>query len=373
MIKGNNSYDESFNYLFAAIRGIQAGREYYIAMCPLRIVPKIFLFDEDELSPELRAQRTLNHVRIPEIANYLVNNPKDYVFSSITASIDGNVRFNPYGDSGIESKMGTLIVPMTAQFIVNDGQHRRAAIEEALKLKPEIGSETMSVVFFIDSGLKRAQQMFADLNQHAVRPTKSLGILYNNRDPLSRLSLQIAKTSIPFKNFTEFEKSSISNRSIKLFTLSSIYQATMELLGKSKKDSDVSEADEKIVSEYWAEVTSNIPEWQLLMQRKVNSSELRRDYVHAHGVALHALGIVGNALMKQYPSDWKLKIKMLENVDWSRSNSNLWEGRATIGGSISKARVNLILTTNLLKQILDLELKPSEEQVEKKFQESKEE
>jgi DNA sulfur modification protein DndB len=193
---------ESNNYSFSAIRGVQAGKEYYVIMCPLRQIPRIFLFDEDELPPELRAQRTLNHARIQPIANYIIDNSKDYVFSSITASIDGKVQFKPSGENGLENKIGTLIVPMTARFIINDGQHRRAAIEEALKVRPEIGLETMSVVFFIDAGLKRSQQMFSDLNQHAVRPTKSLGILYDNRDSLARLSLNLSNSVPIFNGFT---------------------------------------------------------------------------------------------------------------------------------------------------------------------------
>ncbi len=45
-----------------------------------------------------------------------------------------------------------------------------AAIEEALKVRPELGDETLSVVFLHDAGLKRSQQMFADLNRHAISP-----------------------------------------------------------------------------------------------------------------------------------------------------------------------------------------------------------
>ena len=37
---------ESFSYVFAALRGVQAGMEYYVAMCPLKLIPKIFLFDD---------------------------------------------------------------------------------------------------------------------------------------------------------------------------------------------------------------------------------------------------------------------------------------------------------------------------------------
>src|SRR5436309_7853280 len=86
---------DAFSYVLLAIRGIQAGREYYSAMCPLKLIPKLFLFDEEEVPSEMRAQRQLNRARVPEIARYLVDNPTEYVFSSITASIDGPVNFEP--------------------------------------------------------------------------------------------------------------------------------------------------------------------------------------------------------------------------------------------------------------------------------------
>src|SRR5437868_8510254 len=83
-----------FEYVFPAIRGVQAGREYFVSMCPLRLISKIFLFDEDELTPELRAQRTLNRGRLPEIARYILENPTDYVFSALTASVDSEMSFS---------------------------------------------------------------------------------------------------------------------------------------------------------------------------------------------------------------------------------------------------------------------------------------
>jgi DNA sulfur modification protein DndB len=177
--------NEAFHYAFTSLRGVQGGREYYVAMCPLKLLQKLFLFDEDELAPEIRAQRSLNRARIPEIARYVVNNPGDYVFSSLTASIDGPVTFEPVADG---LNVGTLTVPMTAKFVINDGQHRRAAIEAALKERPDLGEETISVVFFLDVGLKRSQQMFADLNRYAVRPTRSIGVLYDHRDALAVLA-----------------------------------------------------------------------------------------------------------------------------------------------------------------------------------------
>src|SRR5690349_9060655 len=100
--------DSAFEYVFPAIRGIQAGREFYVSMCPLRLIPKIFLFDEEELVPELRAQRILNKSRVPDIARYILSNRKGYVFSAITASVDGELKFRPVGEAGESSRVGSL-------------------------------------------------------------------------------------------------------------------------------------------------------------------------------------------------------------------------------------------------------------------------
>jgi len=353
-------------HAFTAIRGVQAGREYYVAMCPLKVIPKIFLFDEIELAPELRAQRTLNKARIPEMASYLAENTNAYIFSSITASIDGETRFEPFSEAGPASNVGRLLVPMTARFLINDGQHRRAAIEVALKECPELAEETLSVVFFIDGGLKRSQQMFADLNRHAIRPTKSLGILYDRRDALSQLACRLAESVSVFKNLVETEKTSIPNRSNRLYTLSSIYQATRTLLGKPKKGK-VTEKESQLAIDFWEAVGKAIPDWQLAAQKKVSCAELRRDYVHAHGIALQALAIAGSALIAEHPRGWKRKLSALEEIDWARSNSEVWEGRALVNGRVSKAHTNVVLTANLLKMTLGLSLGAKEKQLENRL------
>src|SRR5438093_13544449 len=102
---------------FPAIRGVQPGREFYVTMWTLRLLRQISIFDEKELPPELRAQRILNKSRIPEMADYILDNPKDYVFSAITASIDSKVSFDPIPG---QDRLGTLKVPMDAKFIIND-------------------------------------------------------------------------------------------------------------------------------------------------------------------------------------------------------------------------------------------------------------
>jgi DNA sulfur modification protein DndB len=353
-----------FGYAFPAIRGIQAQREYYASMCPLRLIPKIFYFDEEEaeLSPELRAQRTLNKTRVPEIASYLVNNPLDYAFSAITASINAEVEFEPLGADSQSSQIGLLRVPMDARFIINDGQHRRAAIEAAIREKPELGDESIAVVFFIDRGLARCQQLFADLNRHAIRPSKSIGVLYDHRDDMAQISRRIVLKSEVFRDLVEMDKSSLAARSRKLFTLSAIYTATISLLDRvALADRDVAT---KIAIEYWEEVARHIPEWDRVRQGKISAGEIRQDYIHSHGIALHALGKVGNHLLLNHPDKWREKLTMLRKINWSRANGALWEGRAMVGGRLSKAAQHVTLTTVALKTILGVPLDADEEGAE---------
>ena len=354
---------DSFTYTFPALRGVQAGRAYFVAMCPLRLLPRMFVFNGQELPPELRAQRILNQTRIPAITRYIVENPSDYVFSAITVSIDGEVEFTPADDIGWQRNIGQLTVPMSATFVVNDGQHRRAAIEDALKENPDLGDESIAVVFFIDAGLTRSQQLFADLNTHAVRASASIGILYDFRTPLARVARAVANNVPVFKGMTEMERSTIPNRSLKLFTLSGIYYASGALLRKSPQD-EISPTEEQVAIDFWSQLSQIIPQWDVRVLQATSSAELRRDYIHTHSVTLHALGMVGADLIATYPDDWQTRLRRLADVDWRRANTQLWEGRAMVGGQMSKARANIMRTASVLKQMLGLPLSPEQERIE---------
>jgi DNA sulfur modification protein DndB len=338
---------------FAAIRAVQAGRAYFVTACPLRLVPEILSFDGPDLPPQLRAQRVLNKARVPQIARYLTANPGSYVLSAITASIDADARFEPRTPSGNGIRAGDLVVPAKARILVNDGQHRRAAITEALKSRPELANESVPLVLFLDAGLTRSQQIFADLNRHVIRPSTSLNVLYDHRDQIARLARRVAAEVCPFSGLTELERSSLSNRSSKMFTLSAIHQATRAFLDQ-KTGEGIAGDDERLVIEFWTAIGKLIQKWGFPTDART-AADLRRDYIHAHGVALHALGAVGGELVAEDPDGWKERLMALQSVDWTRANQ-LWEGRAIHNGRISKSSPSLTLTGNVLRQRLGLEI-----------------
>ena len=359
-----------FGYQFPAIRGVMARRPYFVSMCPMRLIPKIFLYNEaeTELPPELRAQRTLNAARIPEMSGYLVANRDDYVFSALTASIDGEVDFTPLGEEGEASRIGTLTVEMEARFIINDGQHRRDAIETAIREKPELADETIAIVFFLDRGLERCQQMFADLNRYAIRTSSSLGVLYDHRDLMAKVTRVVVMKSDLLRDLVEMEGTSLGRRSRKLFTLSAMYRATSALLSGHE---GTPEKYIEIALEFWDTLAGTFPEWTAVQKREMTSGEVRSSFIHTHGVTLHALGRAGCALLKEKPKAWKPSLKKLAKLDWRRKDSALWEGRAMVNGRLSKSNQHVTLTSNLLKQTMGLPLSADEQELEENREERK--
>lgn len=357
-----------FEYVFPAIRGIQAGHEYYVTMCPLRLIPRIFLFNEEELPPEMRAQRSLNKARVPEMARYIVENPDSYTFSALTASVNAEVRFESLAaGGGPAERVGTLTIPMSATFVINDGQHRRAAIQQALAENPGLGDETIAIVMFIDVGLDRCQQMFADLNRYAIRPAKSIGVLYDHRDPMSTISKLVVMQSPLLTDLTEMETSNLAARSRKLFTLSALHTANTVLLEEIELDSLTERVD--LAARFWRVVADQFPPWQQVYRGEVTAGEVRQDFIHTHSIVLHAIGKVGNTLLRSKieAATWERTLKKLRDIDWHRANSATWEGRATVGGKVTKGRANVLLTTALIRTALGLPLPPEEQRAEDVF------
>ena len=324
---------------FDVIRGVQGGREFYTGMCTFATLYNHFKFNEDpQIPPALRAQRKLRRSRIPAIADYILSNPDSYVFSAITVSVGGSLIFHPVPGLGEASNMGMLRIPIDAPILINDGQHRYAAIRKAYEQRPQLRGERIPVVFFEDVGLERSQQMFADLNKHAVKPTKSLGLLYDHRDSFSRFIVNMVNDVEIFVGRTEMEGTNISHRSRKFFTLNGVSEATRFLLKANAKS--IAAEKQRAAADFWREVSLSIPEWNLLLQGKVTPHELRKGYVHAHTNVLAAIGMAGHILITHYPDRWPRMVRRVHKLDWSRSSPQ-WEGKLVINGRMLKNKTGI--------------------------------
>jgi DNA sulfur modification protein DndB len=334
-----------------AIRGRMGGRTYFTVSMKLKTIPRFFEFQNYKaLEPEERAQRVINKHRIPAIRDYLLQNPDSYVFSSIAASyqlpegVAEESLFTPFMDG---ADIGVLNLPMEADLLINDGQHRRAGIAAALDEDPSIGEDSISVVIFPFENHDRAQQMFSDLNRTAQPTTKSLNILYDHRDRLANITMTLVSQVAVLEGRVDKEHASLAKRSPALITLGALHDATKELLGEVTEDNFTRKVDLAVA--FWQTLAAAIPEWADVAAGRATAPEVRERTIATHAVTLRAIGGAGRGLIEQRPDCWASTLRdAFSTIDWSRTNSE-WDGVVVAEGDVVNRRQNQRDLTELLR------------------------
>lgn len=348
----------NFCYKFPVVKGIQAGKEYYIGMVPLKMLERLFPSDEEVVLPEYRAQRRLNESRIPDIKNYILNNVDSYVFSALAASIDGEYEFIESNQENV----GILEVSLDAKFLMNDGQHRKAAIIAAIEENQELCDETISVVFFADKGLERSQQMFTDLNKHAVKTSNSIAELYDSRDEIAVVTRNVIAKIAFLDEYVDKERDILGKFSSSLFTLNTFYVANKKILKRSKCD----DRFENFLEKFWGEVTKHMMPWKDLVSRDLSKKDLRELYVATQAIIIQAFGRVGAYYWEMQSNDFMSSLQKLEEINWKRS-SDIWKSRVIRNdGRIINNETAIALAGNYLKSILGIPLSEDEIIIEEK-------
>lgn len=356
---------------FPAMRAVIGKCQYFATTMALSEIPHLFKFNDwEQFTPELRAQRVLVKSRIPEIVKYIVDNEDSYLFSSITAAYSTEVRFKPFEEG---ADIGYLEMDLEdAKFLINDGQHRCAAITAALSENPAVGKERISVLLFPLESLERSQQMFTDLNRFVQKTSKSLNILYDHRDVLSSFTIEVTEQVPVFKGMIDKEKLTIPLRSEKLFTLSTVYDANEELIGSKLEKSDTKEYREKLdrAVSYWKAMSRVIPDWGRVKDGNLKAPALRQEKINTHGVVLRALGGLGKVLLEAYPQEWEKKLEPIRDIDWRKSVGNKvnpeWENVCITAGSVLSNRQARVATLAVLKGKVGLGLTGQETQFKTK-------
>ena len=253
---------------------------------------------------------------------------------------------------------------MDATFLINDGQHRKAAIIEALNEDPSIGDETISIVFFEDRGLARSQQIFTDLNKNAVKTSNSISELYDSRDELAVLTRQVISNIEFLNHYTDKEKDILGKYSSNLFTLNTFYLANKAIVGRHSLTDEVKE----FIQVFWQEVTDHMVQWNELQRKEITKVDLRENYLSTQGIVIQALGRVGNYFLENSTLNCSDYLGHLQQINWRRSDP-IWKLRAiNPRGRIITNKSAAILIANVIKTKMGLELNETEQQQEKNIQ-----
>jgi len=366
-------------FSFPAVRGIQAEKEYYVAQIPYGSLVKLFVFDEEPVPAELRAQRTLNESRAKGIAKYMLENPSEYVLPALTASVSAEMSFEPSAVPGASDRVGMLHIPIESMILINDGQHRRKGIEMAMAERPELRNETAAVTIFFDEGLARSQQIFADINSKQVKPSSAINALFDKRNPFNAWVLKVLDNMPEVKSRIDFENSSIGAKSNKLWSLIAFKKFITNLTDITEKNISDREhqlpALEKYISIFFRKCEQIIPRWSAMMNYHISAPEVRNEFVIGHAVWLEALGMFGRQILASGQDissadseGWKM-MEALKNVDPMKS-SKMWTGRCVVHGKMQKTSDGVKSTAAQLFRLAEIELTCDMQSIEKRIEQA---
>jgi DNA sulfur modification protein DndB len=332
---------EPEQYRFGCTQGMQCGDYFWMMSLPFGTVAKLaeaFLNRGTPDDPLDISQRSLNPRRVKQISEYVIaglSQPDGfYVLPTLTMTVDlpaGEIyeflEFDGY------SNIGMLVLPETASFWLPDAQQRSGAIARLVQQSPGlIQNESVGVMLIPDSGQRKRDAIFIDINQHSVKPNKSLISLLDTKDEYSNIAREVL-LSVPIcKGRTALEATNVSPRSSDLFTMNGLKDACRLLCQGYEGDR------KNLAVRFWTACAKHHPEWKKVGRTK-KIAELRNSSIAFNALTINALGMVGARLLERQDDATELLSNLgrigwgIENVDWDgliRFNGNIVKNSSTI-------------------------------------------
>lgn len=346
-----------------ALAGLVGETQFFVALCPARFVATTPALPE---GPQFRRTQ-LDDALAERFVAALKGIPGTQTAGVFTVLVVGDIRFLPTRPSGGYG-LGWIEFARTSPVLLCDGFQRQAALRTFLRRNPRRADDSLPVVLYSDPGGEHYGSLFQALHPSARKATRSRRVMADAGDPVARVTRRLLTRVTEFDGLVEMNKATLAPRSGALFTVSALFQATRVLLQplKGRTDRDRLAAAQA----FWRKLFEVFEDWGRVSTGDVSSGEIRQRFIHAHGVVLDALAQVAAHLVRPGTTDWVKRLEGLRSIDWSRGNP-LWEGRALLGGKVSKARQNVVLTAAAIKAVLGLPLTEAERHSESALQHSK--
>lgn len=231
---------------YPALRGLFGDWVYYSCLMPMKEVTERLKFaDEIHKSKNLSEliQRELKKGHSKEIASYLLREDQRFFNSLVVAIYGGDAAWHGFSNfkpqvhdikledipSDVEDSVGFLSFTGEEKIFAIDGQHRLAGMTEAIKNKPELGTEDVSLVLVAHqstvAGQERSRRLFTTLNKTAIAVGKGEIIALDENDVMAIMTRHLVENDQRFsEGRIQFVQSdSLPNGSQSLTTIGNLY------------------------------------------------------------------------------------------------------------------------------------------------------
>lgn len=316
-----------------ALKGQQGDRQMYLLLVTNHELLRNFAAEAEISDGTQRVQRDLDSRHAKDIVNYIIENPAEYLLGAMTYAVD-TVDDSDFIPAGPGSNIGTLVLPTNARLRCLDGQHRRHAIADAVRLDESVGDDYSAVVLYVEDDFMKRRQMFSDMNATPKVVSKALNITFDSRDPYALAAQQLAETHPLLAGVVETHKARISTTDSKIFSLAGVFDGlkrfTLGMVlprGRSPKGKSVEELVE-IGNTFFDVVDAAFPEFRKLKQELAATDDpkdqaeimksARRDTILFSTTTLRVIaGAVHEAMKEDDETDVNKYAAKLAKVDFA--------------------------------------------------------
>ncbi|OLQ91663.1 DNA sulfur modification protein DndB [Vibrio panuliri] len=375
--------DHSYKYVEIEVqRGFQGGRATYSTNLNIKHFVEWFDFDDEEISPEFRYQRKVQHTRAKKIGKYVMDNPYTYVLPAVTVEVQG-VPITPSKNEPIEfiphkegSNQGVIRIPLGngVKHRIVDGQHRRYGLQWLLEEEPEqFEGETIPMTIQEFRRLELSQQKFADINSTGKNVSGSITHTFNHRSKFSVLCNDILKECTWLARKLDKEANQLAPTSSQVMTSKQFAQFITMLTG-GLNDTKLDKMSEEKCHEWKAAIIvvleklkSNLPEWENIFKGIVPAADARKNYVVTQQGFLLGLARILSMTDELILKGRGVDVDGFKYFDYESLQSlpygiteECWNVRLTIGGYAKQTAPQQYLIAAFLAELAGLNLKDLE-------------
>ena len=163
----------------AALKGRQGSRTMYQVLVENSVLNNFFTVNMDP--PAEKSQRQMDPKHASAIAQYIEQNPDEYVLGTVIYAVDKEC---PFTASEIDPRLGVLTIPFGTNMRSLDGQHRRQGLNEAIAVDNALADDHTAVLIYVEPDLEKRRQMFSDMNATPKVVAKALNVAFDARGPV---------------------------------------------------------------------------------------------------------------------------------------------------------------------------------------------
>lgn len=327
----------------------EQGRRHHLAFSlPFNLLIEMAkLQTADTKKHKSNAEELINRPLMPqhvdEIAKYLLET-ENYILPSFIFNSKTPIKVFVFGTGAV--KFGYAVMPTNVELYVTDGQHRLKAIEKAIKERPELRDDSVTVLVVQEEDIDQIHQDFADCAKNKPIPPALLAA-FDVSNILAKLTRQIARNSVVFEGRIDKISRTIGKDPNYMFTMNQLRIGMAEFLfGSSRKQVIESRSSQnkdetiKLLEQaqlFYIEFARQNDTWKFLLQPKAETANLdlyilRQQRIDFNTVGLQILSRVGHLIFfgKDFSSEQRQSlVASLAQLDYRR-DAPLWQNNVVL-------------------------------------------